>query len=143
MKITIGKVAKQAGVNIQTVRFYERKGLVPASGRKGSDMVHAGYRIYNEDAVRKIRFIKNAQDLGFTLKEIASLLRLRVSQRAKCGDVKKKAEVKLQDVRRKIGHLEALESALLSLIKSCRNRATTDQCPILQSLEMGKGRNRK
>ena len=142
MRITIGKVAKQAGVNIQTIRFYERKGLVLASGRKGSDMVHAGYRIYNEDAVRKIRFIKNAQDLGFTLKEIASLLRLRVSQRAKCGDVKKKAEVKLQDVRKKITGLKGLEKALLDLIRTCRSQATTDSCPILKSLEVKKRRNK-
>jgi DNA-binding transcriptional MerR regulator len=143
MKITIGKVAKLAGVNIQTIRFYERKGLVPAIGRKGSDMVHSGYRIYNEDAVRKIQFIKNAQRLGFTLKEIASLLNLRVSQRGKCGSVKRKAEIKLKEVQEKMVSLKALEKALLSLIRACHSQAPTESCPILKSLEMKNGRNKR
>ena len=133
---TIGKVAKIAEVNIQTVRYYERRGLVSPDAHKDS-----GYRLYGPEAAQKIRFIKNAQDLGFTLKEIAGLLRLRVSHRARCGDVKKKAGVKLQNVREKILSLKALEKTLLDLIRTCRSQATTNACPILKSLELNKKRN--
>jgi len=85
---TIGKVAKKARVNIQTVRFYERRGLVSPDGHRDS-----GYRLYEPEAARKIRFIKNAQELGFSLKEIDGLLRLRVGRRVQCASVKKKAVI--------------------------------------------------
>lgn len=134
-ELTIGKVAKQARVNIQTIRYYERRSLLLPSGRRDS-----GYRLYTPDAVQKIRFIKNAQGLGFTLKEISSLLRLRVSNRARCGNVKKKAEAKLRDVQVKIADLQALERVLKNLIKMCRNQAATGRCPILRSLETKEGR---
>lgn len=136
-ELTIGKVARQAGVNIQTVRYYERQRLLMPDGHRES-----GYRLYTGEAVKKLRFIKNAQELGFTLKEIEGLLRLRVSQRARCGDVKRRAEAKLQNVRRKIGGLRALENVLLKLIRACRNRSTTDNCPILKSLEAKTGRKK-
>lgn len=132
-ELTIGKVAKQAGVNIQTVRYYERRSLLMPNGHRDS-----GYRLYDEEAIKKIRFIKNAQDLGFTLKEIAGLLRLRVSHRARCGDVKRKAEAKLLSVKGKLQALKALEKTLLDLIKTCRSQATTGNCPILKSLEIEK-----
>lgn len=135
-KLTIGKLAKQAGVNIDTVRYYERRGLLSPDGYRDS-----GYRLYDPEAARKLRFIKNAQELGFTLKEISGLLRLRVSSRARCGDVKKKAEVKLAGVQEKIAGLKALERVLRDLIRSCRSRATTDHCPILESLEPQKQSN--
>ncbi|MBI3291429.1 MAG: heavy metal-responsive transcriptional regulator [Elusimicrobia bacterium] len=130
-ELTIGKVAKQAGVNIQTIRYYERTGLLSPSARRES-----GYRLYAPEAVQKLRFIKNAQALGFTLKEISDLLRLRVSHPVRCGAVKTKAEVKLRDVEAKVQSLQAIKRTLQDLVSTCQRRATTDQCPILNSLEV-------
>ena len=128
--LTIGKVAKQAGVNIETIRYYERCSLLkPASYRD------SGYRVYTPEAVRKIRFIKNAQKLGFTLKEISGLLALRVSHRARCGDVKRKAQAKLRDVAEKLFRLQAMKQVLRDLVRTCHSGRMTDQCPILRSLE--------
>src|SRR3989338_4660806 len=140
--LSIGRLARQAGVNVQTVRYYERRNILSASRRKKPDftMDHPGYRLYTEDAVNKIRFIKNAQALGFTLREISGLLRLRVSHKARCGDVKKKAESKLHDVREKMRGLKAIENVLIELIQACRIKVKTDQCPILKSLEIQKMR---
>ena len=130
-QLTIGKVAKEAGVNIQTLRYYERRGMIQPVSRRDS-----GYRLYGSDASHRIRFIKRAQELGFTLREISELLKLKVSHRARCGDVKKKAERKLADVEMKMRALKAIEAALKELIRKCRNEATTDDCPILRSLEI-------
>lgn len=135
-ELTIGRVARGAGVNIQTVRYYERRRLLSPEAYRDS-----GYRLYSREAVSKLRFIKNAQALGFTLNEISGLLRLRVSSRARCGDVKRKAEVKLAGVQEKIFRLKALERVLRDLLGYCRSRATTDRCPILKSLEIHKQSN--
>lgn len=136
--LTIGRVAKLAGVNLQTVRFYERCGIVTPVSRRGSGYFHQGYRYYNNESVKRIKFIKNAQVLGFTLKEIAGLLRLQVSQIAHCGDIKKKAEAKIADVQMKIAGLKSMEKVLKDLVKSCRSQATTEHCPILKSLGIQK-----
>lgn len=130
MAYTVGQVARQSGVNIQTVRFYERKQLVAPDSRKDS-----GYRMFGPEAVSKIRFIKRAQTLGFTLNEISALLRLRVVKGSQCASVKIKAEKKLKDVRDKITHLQGLERELQKLIHSCNKKRTTDPCPILRTLE--------
>lgn len=132
-ELTIGRVARGAGVNIQTVRYYERRGLLSPEAYRDS-----GYRLYTDDAVRKIRFIKNAQELGFTLEEIAGLLRLRVGRRARCEDVRRKAQAKLGQVDEKIERLRAMRRVLDSLVRTCSKRGTTDACPILRSLEGGK-----
>lgn len=129
-QITIGKVAKQAGVNIQTVRYYERRALLTPAKRLDS-----GYRLYTVDAVRRIVFIKRAQDLGFTLKEIGSLLRLRSGRTVRCDEFRRKAEVHARDVREKVEKLRAIEKVLQQLIASCQKRTATDRCPILRSLE--------
>ncbi|TBR26054.1 MerR family transcriptional regulator [bacterium] len=131
--LTAGKVAGRAGVNIQTVRYYERRGLLVPDGRRDS-----GYRLYGQEAVRKLRFIKNAQGLGFSLDEIARLLRMRVGQKAQCGKVKKQAQSRLVVVQEKITALRAMERALKALIRTCSAKATTDRCPILESLEDGR-----
>lgn len=128
--LKIGQLAKQAGVNIETIRYYERLNLLGPSSRLPS-----GYRLYNRDAQRRLRFIKNAQALGFTLHEIAELLNLRVSSRARCGDVQRKAEAKLAHVEAKIQELHALARALKHLIRTCRAGQPTEACPILESLE--------
>lgn len=129
--MTIGKAARMAGVSVQAIRYYERRDILPPDRRRES-----GYRLYGGEAVRKLRFIKNAQELGFSLREIAGLLRLRVSDRARCGDVKRRAEAKIADVHDRISCLRTLEAALKDLVRACRRRSQTDACPILRSLEM-------
>lgn len=131
--LTIGQVAKQAGVNIQTIRYYEREGYLRPAGYRES-----GYRLYRDDAVRRLLFIKNAQKLGFTLKEINQLLKLRVSRNAGCGAVRARAQVHLTDVHAKIRRLQAIERILGELVRICQKRGTTDHCPILKSIEAGK-----
>lgn len=132
-RLTIGKVANLAAVNIQTVRYYERIGLVKPDARRDS-----GYRLYTEEAAHRIRFIKHAQQLGFSLAEIAQLLRLRVSKTVHCEEVRSKTEARLRSVREKIESLRKMAKVLEDLIRSCRSRALTDPCPILSSLEGGK-----
>jgi MerR family copper efflux transcriptional regulator len=134
LQLTIGQLAKSAGVHIQTVRYYERLHLLGPASRASS-----GYRLYGPEEERRLRFIKNAQALGFTLREIAELLNLRVSSRARCGDVQRKAKEKLKCVEAKAKDLQALARALERLIRSCRAGQPTDHCPILNSLEKGKG----
>lgn len=127
---TIGRLAKAVGVNVQTVRYYERLNLLRPTVRKPS-----GYRLYGPDEERRLRFIKNAQALGFTLHEIEELLDLRVSSTARCGDVQRKAEAKLKHVEDKVRDLQSLATALRRLIRTCRAGQPTDRCPILTSLE--------
>jgi len=128
--LTVGQVARQAGVNLQTVLYYERRRLLSPARRSDS-----GYRLYAPEAVRVIRFIKNAQALGFALDEAAKLLRLRVKARSQCGPVKRQAQARLDMVREKISGLRAMERALRRLLETCAARGTTDSCPILDSLE--------
>ncbi len=127
---TIGKLAKVGGVSLQTVRYYERRRLLTPRGRTPS-----GYRLYGDEALRRLRFIKNAQALGFTLHEITELLNLQVSTVARCGDVLRKAQTKLTQVEAKVRDLQALAHALQGLIRTCRAGQPTDRCPILTSLE--------
>jgi MerR family transcriptional regulator, copper efflux regulator len=132
--VTIGRLAKAAGVNIQTLRYYERLKLLTPTARKLS-----GYRVYGDEAISRLRFIKNAQALGFTLREIAELLNLRLSSKSQCGDVLQKAQAKLVQVEAKVQDLQALARTLRSLMRACRAEQPTDPCPILKSLEK-KGR---
>ncbi len=94
---TIGRLATSAGVCVQTVRYYEKRKLLSPSGRRPS-----GYRIYDHEALTRLRFIRNAQTLGFTLREIGELLNLRVTTGTRCDDVQRKADAKLQHVEAKI-----------------------------------------
>lgn len=135
-EVTIGRLAKAVGVNIQTIRYYERRRLLTPSTRTPS-----GYRVYGDEAVRRLRFIKNAQALGFTLEEIAGLLSLRVDSAARCGDVQRRAQAKLTKVEAKLKGLEAMACVLKSLIRSCQAGQPTDRCPILKSLEEKRGTN--
>lgn len=132
--ITIGRVAKAAGVSIDTVRFYERRGLVSPSARRAS-----GYRVYREDAVRRLTFIRRAQELGFSLKEIAALLRLRSGGGVRCDRVRVAAGRHLEDVRARVRALKRIEAVLDELVRTCERNGATDGCPILQSLENGAG----
>mgnify|MGYP001277177100 FL=1 len=128
--LTIGQFAKMAGVHVQTVRYYERRNLLQPTARKAS-----GYRMYGDDALRRLRFIKNAQALGFTLREVNELLNLRVSSVSRCGTMQVKAQAKLRQVEAKTRDLLALSRALKRLIRSCLAGQPTEHCPILQSLD--------
>jgi MerR family mercuric resistance operon transcriptional regulator len=128
--LTIGQVAKQAQVNIETIRYYERRGLIPEPPRRES-----GYRQYAPDAVKRITFIKRAQELGFSLREIQELLSLRVDPGTTTGDIKGRAEAKLADIDTKLRDLKRMKTALVKLTAACRGRGPTSECPILDALE--------
>ena len=128
--LTIGQVARHAGVGIETVRFYERQGLLEEPARKQS-----GYRQYGEDVVARLRFIRRAKELGFSLKEIKELLALRVDPTTTCAEVRSKAAAKLADVEQKIEALQRIRKALVKLTAVCRGRGPTSECPILDALD--------
>ena len=128
--LTIGVLAKAAGVGVETVRFYERTGLLPEPPR-----TPAGYRQYPNDAVDRVKFIRRAQGLGFALREISELLDLRVDEVAACGPVEAQAREKLEQVAGKIEALRLMESALQSLVEACEAREPTGVCPILEELD--------
>lgn len=128
----IGEVAATAGCNIQTLRYYERRGLLRQPARTA-----AGYREYPKDAVRIVRFIKRAQDLGFTLQEVEELLRLRDGEGTGRGDVRAIAEAKMRDIEQKQARLEAMHKGLGSLLQSCANERENSSCPILDALNDG------
>jgi MerR family mercuric resistance operon transcriptional regulator len=128
--LTIGEVARQAGVNLQTIRFYERRGILEEPPRRPS-----GYREFDPETVRLIRFIKRAQALGFTLREVQELLRLRDDQSASCADVRTTARAKMEDIDRRIESLRAMRKALGVLVDTCRSNASVRKCPILEALE--------
>ena len=125
-----GDLAKLADVNAQTLRYYERRRLLPKPKRTES-----GYRIYEDDSVRRIRFTKRAQDLGFTLAEISELLSLQVEERTACEDVQEKAQLKLSEIDAKIRDLRRIRKTLRVLVEACASRESTEACPILSSLE--------
>lgn len=128
--LSIGEVAKEAGVGVETVRFYEREGLVPEPGRRPS-----GYRQYPPDTVRRIRFVQRAKELGFTLREIRELLSLRVTAGKKCADVRKLAHEKLAEVDAKLTELQRMRAALAQLAASCTGKGPTSECPLLDALD--------
>ena len=130
MALTIGQVASAADVNVQTIRYYERRGLFAAPRRTPS-----GYRQYTEDAVSRLRFVKHAQELGFSLKEIQDLLGLRVRHGAACDAVERKTRQKMALVQQKIRDLQRLRRTLKRLAAACAARTPTDDCPILEALE--------
>ena len=125
-----GEVARRAGVNKETVRYYERRGLITKPERRRS-----GYRIFTREHINQIKFIKRAQNLGFTLSEIKQLLKLQVSDSSSCGMVKQKAERKLEDVQSKIEDLKRIREVLNNLIDLCNEEEKTDHCVILNALE--------
>jgi MerR family mercuric resistance operon transcriptional regulator len=127
--LTIGRVARSAGLAIDTVRYYEREGLLQKPARTA-----AGYRQYPEEAVARLRFIRQAKDLGFTLSEIRELLALKVAPGKSCADVRARAEAKIADVNCRIAHLEHIRRALSRLSAECSSRGPTSECPILEAL---------
>ena len=130
MALTIGQVAEAADVNVQTIRYYERRGLFPTPRRTS-----AGYRQYADDAVARLRFIKHAQELGFSLKEIQDLLGLRVRHGTACDAVERKTKNKIEVVQQRIRDLQHMKRTLERLAAACAARRPTDDCPILEVLE--------
>ncbi len=130
MGLTIGSLADAAGVKVATVRYYERRGLIAAPPRTA-----AGYRHYDPGVVDRIRFVRRAQDLGFTLEEIKDLLGLRVNNPASCARVEAATQAKLEAVESKIRELDRLRATLHRLVQSCRQRKKTVTCPVLEMLE--------
>ena len=128
--MTIGKAARLSGVGVETVRFYERRGLIDQPPRPAN----GGFRVYPEQTVERIRFIRQAQELGFSLAEIAELLALRADPSADCAEVRDHAEAKLDEVDRKIAGLEHLRSALAQVIAACPGQGALGACSIMDAL---------
>ena len=128
--LTIGQIARRAGVGVETVRFYERQGLLEEPERRES-----GYRQYTEEVVYRLRFIRRAKELGFTLKEIRELMAFRRDPSATRADVRQQAKAKIADIEAKIRDLQRMKEALHKLTASCRGHGPASGCPILEALD--------
>ena len=126
----ISELATKAGVGIETVRFYERKGLVKRPHRPRS-----GFRDYDDETKQRIRFIRGAQELGFSLDEIEDLLALRLDSRRSCSEVRAHAETKIADIDRKLATLRKMRSVLVDLTLHCPGEGPTSDCPILSAFD--------
>lgn len=128
--LTIGKLARQAGVGVETLRYYERRGLITPQRR-----THSGYRLFGVEASQRLQFIRRAQALGFSLDEVAELLSLSNRPAESAADVKRLARAKIDDIASRIRDLERMKSALSALEDRCPGHAgTTAECPILAAL---------
>jgi MerR family copper efflux transcriptional regulator len=127
--LTIGQVAKASGVGVETIRFYEREGLIAEPSRRAS-----GYRQYSFEAVRRVRFVRRAKELGFTLREIGELLSLREQSSKPRGEVRALADAKITSINERIRDLERIRRVLETLSQACCGPGTTE-CPILDALE--------
>ena len=129
-ELTIGRLARAAGVGVPTVRYYERRALLDQPERTA-----AGYRTYRPDAVRLIRFIKRAQDLGFTLAEVEELITLRGGNGRRRTEVRQLAEARMQDIDEKVSQLQSMRRALSTLVDSCACGRGQPTCPILEAFD--------
>ena len=132
---TIGRVARRAGVGVETVRYYERRGLIEQPPRPGG----SGVRAYSDEIVRRICFIRQAQELGFSLSEIQELLTLRADPGADCSEVRERATVRLDDVEHKIEQLVQIRGALERLIAACPGQGALTSCSILEEIQQTEG----
>ena len=128
-KFTIGQLAKKVNVNLETIRYYERRGLLLEPPRNKS-----GHREYSLEEVKRTEFIKRCQVLGFSLNEISELLFLRVEPGTTCGDVKARVENRIKDVETRMADLEKIRGALLRMSRKCIGKGPVGQCPILEEL---------
>lgn len=127
--LSISEIARRAGVGVDTVRYYEREGLIPEPPRRPS-----GYRDYPPATVERLRFIRRAKELGFSLAEITELLSLSQNRHADMRGVKRKAEAKLEQVEQKIAELNRVRRGLKTLIAACPGHGELDHCPIVAAL---------
>ena len=132
--LTIGAVAKRVGVAIDTIRFYEREGLLPEPLRRAS-----GYRSYGESTIAQLRFIRRAKQLGFTLEEIRELLALSTDRRLGVKAVKQRARERLLAIEQRIVELQRVRDGLAQLVESCPGHGAPEQCPILRALTEEEG----
>ena len=131
---TIGTLAREAGIHVETVRYYEQRGLLKQPRRAG------GWRRYDDEALRVLRFVKRAQELGFSLDEVHELLSLRASKSSRtCVRVRAAAEAKLSDVEARIRDLDAIRRTLQGLATTCPEEGAADACPILDALDPKEG----
>jgi Hg(II)-responsive transcriptional regulator len=128
--LSIGQVAQRAGVGVETVRYYEREGLLEEPPRRAS-----GYRQYSEEVVKRLHFIKRAQKLGFTLKEITELLLLRVDAQHACDEVRERTEAKIAEVEQKVIELQRMRQALIQVASLCTGEGPASACPMLDALD--------
>lgn len=127
---TIGQVSKLSGVGIEAIRFYEREGVIPAAAR-----TDAGYRLYNEETLKRLHFIGRAKELGFSLKEIAQLMALRLTPKSNCSAVRKKALGKLEEINKKIEDLQRMRATLKEVTDACEDSKPILECPILNCFD--------
>jgi MerR family copper efflux transcriptional regulator len=132
MALKIGQVAERGGVNLQTIRYYERERLLPEPPR-----LQSGYRMFPEDTVRRVHFIKRAQDLGFTLAEIRELLALRIDHNRNSAEVRTLAQAKIADIDEKIHTRKKMKRVLSNRTERCSGCGPSDECPILESIDSG------
>lgn len=130
MSLKIGQVARQAGLTVEAIRYYERLGLIEEAPRG-----HSGYRQFDPGVLRRLRFVQRAQTLGFSLEEIRELLELRFSPTATATDVQERAREKLAGIEAKIAALEAMRGALRALLESCAGAGPASKCSILDALD--------
>lgn len=130
MAFKIGQLANHAAVNLQTIRYYEREGLLPEPPR-----LNSGYRLFPDSAVRRVRFIKRAQEIGFSLAEIRELLSIRIDARRERAEVRSLAETKIADIDTKIRTLKAMKTVLNRLTERCSGCGPVSECPILESID--------
>jgi len=130
MGLKIGEVAERGGVNLQTIRYYEREKLLPEPPRLAS-----GYRVYPDQTVRRVRFIKRAQEIGFTLAEIRELLEIRTDGGRDSAEVRALANTKITDIEEKIQTLLRMKDALGRITERCSGCGPASECPILESID--------
>lgn len=126
---TVGKLAKLTGVAVETLRYYERRGLLPQARRTAS-----GYRLFGDDAAQRLRFIRRAQALGFSLDEIAELLALSDNPSKSAQEVKQLTQSKIADIELRIRDLQRMKQGLAELDRQCTGHGSTRDCPILSAL---------
>ena len=131
-QFTSGKLADRVGVNRETIRFYERGGLMPAPGRTSG-----GYRVYNESHVHRLRFILRSKSMGFTLAEIGELLSIADGRLVRCSAVRKVADQRLKHIDLQIADLMRLRATLRSLVRRCSSQKRVNGCPIIEALSDG------
>jgi MerR family transcriptional regulator, copper efflux regulator len=127
--LTIGRLAERAGVGVETIRFYERQGLIAEPRRTA-----AGYRQYAPGEVSRLRFIRRGQELGFSLSEIRELLALRAQASAGCSDVRLRTQQKIESIADRIRDLERMKHALMELRDACDGEGPLSECPVLEML---------
>lgn len=130
MSKTIGEISKESGIGVETIRFYEREGLIPKPPRRSS-----GYRSFPVETVRRLRFIRRAREHGFTLSEIRELLELHVKAGEPLDEMKVQVQAKLDNVRNRIDELTRLMTVLEEITTAVKKKKPTDDCPILEAFD--------